>query len=250
MPIHDWTKVNAGTFHDLHVAWIAEIRRSLNGGLLPDGYYAQAEQVAGNTIPDVLTLQEPDHSGADEFGSAPESSGGTAIATAPPKIAVTDTLKIRPSLAAPQRRISIRHTTGDRVVALLEIVSPGNKERTAAIEQFVDKALVAFGEGLHLQIIDLFPPGKLDPQGLHGLIWPRLEGSQYAPPPGKPLTVFAYNAGTLACYVESTAVGTALVDMPLFLTPQRFVNVPLEQTYMAAYEGVPKRWKTVIEAGR
>jgi hypothetical protein len=206
--------------------------------------------VAGNTIPDILTLQEPDRSESPELGVAAESGGGTAIATAPPKMAVTDTLKVRPSLAAPQRRISIRHTTGDRVVALLGIVSPGNKERTAAIEQFVDKALVAFGEGLHLQIIDIFPPGKLDPQGLHGLIWPRLEGSQYDPPPGKPLTLSAYNAGTVTCYVEPTAVGSALVDMPLFLTSQRYVNVPLEQTYMAAYEGVPKRWKTVIEAMR
>jgi hypothetical protein len=27
------------------------------------------------------------------------------------------------------------------------------------------------------------------------------------------------------------------------------VNVPLERTYLAAYEGLPQRWKRVIEAG-
>ncbi len=58
MPIHDWTRVSAGTFHDFHTAWIAELRRALNGGVLPEGYYAMAEQVANQVIPDVLTLQD------------------------------------------------------------------------------------------------------------------------------------------------------------------------------------------------
>lgn len=35
MPIHDWTRVTAGTWHDFHLAWIAELRNVLNGGLLP-----------------------------------------------------------------------------------------------------------------------------------------------------------------------------------------------------------------------
>lgn len=35
--------------------------------------------------------------------------------------------------------------------------------------------------------------------------------------------------------------------MPLFLDPGHYVNVPLEQTYGGAYEGVPRRWKRVIE---
>ena len=58
MPIHDWTRVTAGTWHDFHLAWITEIRNALNDGLLPPDYYAQAEQIAGLLGPDVLTLQE------------------------------------------------------------------------------------------------------------------------------------------------------------------------------------------------
>ena len=57
MPVHDWTRVSAGTFHDFHSTWIVEIKRALNVGLLPANYYAMAEQVAGETGPDVLTLQ-------------------------------------------------------------------------------------------------------------------------------------------------------------------------------------------------
>src|ERR1700739_539434 len=47
MPVHDWTRVGAGIFHDFHHAWIEEIKRALNAGLLPDDYYALAEQFVG-----------------------------------------------------------------------------------------------------------------------------------------------------------------------------------------------------------
>src|SRR5262249_41299321 len=57
MPIHDWTRVNAGTFHDFHHEWISTLKRALNGGLLPADYYAMAEQIAGGLHPDVLTLE-------------------------------------------------------------------------------------------------------------------------------------------------------------------------------------------------
>ncbi len=40
MPIHDWTRVTAGTWHDFHLAWITEIRNALllrhNGPCLQD----------------------------------------------------------------------------------------------------------------------------------------------------------------------------------------------------------------------
>jgi hypothetical protein len=43
------------------------------------------------------------------------------------------------------------------------------------------------------------------------------------------------------------AVGRRLIDMPLFLTAERYVNVPLERTYQAAYQGMPEFWRGVLE---
>jgi hypothetical protein len=61
----------------------------------------------------------------------------------------------------------------------------------------------------------------------------------------------AYSAGPCKrAYVEPTAVGRALIDMPLFLEPEIYVNVPLEATYQAAYRGVPRRWQRVLEEPR
>lgn len=250
MPIHDWTRVSAGTFHAFHTAWIAEIQRALNGGILPANYYALAEQVAGETVPDVLTLQDVGGTANAAGGTSPRGNGdagGIALAAAPPRVALSDTVTESMILAARRRQMVIRHVTGDRIVALFEIVSPGNKESRRQLDAFVDKAVGALDEGYHLLVVDLVSPGRFDPKGVHGVIWDHLRGT-YVPPPGKPLTLAAYvAAGAVTCYVEPTAVGTPLIDMPLFLDPGHYVNVPLESTYMSAYEGLPRRWKSVIE---
>jgi len=82
MPVHDWTRVIAGTFHHFHHSWIEEIARALNHGLLPPGHYAMSEQIAGGLGPDVLTLQAPTN-GAAHVG---ELRGGIALATTPPRV--------------------------------------------------------------------------------------------------------------------------------------------------------------------
>lgn len=250
MPAHDWTRTNAGTFHDFHLAWIAELRRAFNGGILPHGYYALAEQVAGGMIPDVLTLQEQGPGGEEEpFPiSGGNGSGMLAVAEAPPRVSVTDSIDETVLLATRQRRLAIRHTTGDRIVAFLEIVPPGNKDRAGALNSFIEKAAAALESGCHLLVIDLFPPGVHDPDGIHGALWERVGGRTYEAPPSRPLTLAAYTAGPMVkSYVEPLAAGDSLIDMPLFLDAGHYINTPLEKTYLAAWEGVPERWRRVIE---
>ena len=250
MPIHDWTRVYAGIFHDLHHTWITEIRRALQRGLLPAGYYAQAEQVARPAVSDVLTLQltAGEAAGSAAPVSDGDANGGSlAVAVAPPRLSVTDEGDDAAIYAARADRVAIRHVSGDRIVAFIELVSPGNKHSRTAVDEFVDKAVDLLSDGIHLQVVDLFPPRRSDPDGLHGAIWEQFNRT-YTPPAGKPLTAAAYVAAIpTTCYVEPLAVGDALPDLPLFLTPGRYVNVPLEATYAAAYADVPERWKRVIE---
>src|SRR4051794_39558080 len=59
MPVHDWTRVEAGVFHDFHNCWLADLRNRLNGSILPEGHYAMTEQHAGASIADILTLHPP-----------------------------------------------------------------------------------------------------------------------------------------------------------------------------------------------
>jgi hypothetical protein len=252
MPIHDWTRVNAGIFHHFHHEWISTISRALNAGSLPPDYYALAEQIAGGLGPDVLTLESarPQPVGSSGNGPAtadPPGRGGLALATSPPKVRFTATAE--PDRYARKRsRIAIRHSSGDQVVAIIEIVSPGNKSSRHALRSFVEKALEMLDAGIHLLIIDLFPPGPRDPQGIHGAIWSEYTGDEFPSPPARPLTLVAYSAGDLKqAFIEPTAVGESFPEMPLFLEPRLYVPVPLEATYQAAFDAVPRRWQGELQ---
>jgi hypothetical protein len=63
------------------------------------------------------------------------------------------------------------------------------------------------------------------------------------------LTLAAYSAGDVVktAYVEPVAVGMALPELPLFLWPEGYIKVPLEETYQAAWRGVPRRWQRELE---
>jgi hypothetical protein len=248
MPVHDWTKVDAGIFHSFHNFWIVELIRRLNGGLLPDGYYALSEQVSAAPIPDVLTLNVP------ELGAGagpPSRERGIALAEAPPQVSrklVADPTAV---YRARRRTLTIRHTSGHRIVAFLEIVSPANKDRTASVEQFVNKVDSALTQGVHVMVVDLFPPGRPDPRGIHGAIWARYGTEEYVVPPERPLTLASYRAVVpVEAYIEHLAYGQALPEMPLFLDLDTYIGVPLELTYHAAFEVMPAFWRDVLEGRR
>lgn len=248
MPLHDWTRVIAGTFHDFHNSWITHLKEALNAGLLPKPYYALGEQRAGETGPDVLALRETN--GDEEALEADRNgSGMVAVAEAPPRVHLSQEAKLEAAFYLAKRRtLVIRHASGDRIVALLEIVSPANKHSRSAVEDFVDKVRSALNEGIHVMVLDLFPPSRHDPRGLHGLLWEELGEPAYEPPADRPLTLVSYCAKSpITAYIEPTRVGSPLTEMPLFLTKTHYIRTPLEATYMQAWAGVPERWRRVIE---
>jgi Protein of unknown function (DUF4058) len=246
MPVHDWTRVEAGIFHDFHTVWTGALRSALNEGLLPKGYYALAEQHAGRAVADVLTLHASPEPPGPEW--SPPDTGGIAVAEAPPRVWRKHT--VDPSPLGRRRSLAIRHVSAHRLVALIEIVSPANKDRRQHVEELVDKAVAALERGVHVLLIDLFPPGLHDPAGIHGSIVQALDKycAQYVLPPGAPLTLASYVAGPrVEVYLEHLAVGALMTEMPLFLRTDRYVNVPLEATYQATYRGFPEFWRDVIE---
>ncbi|HXE53985.1 MAG TPA: DUF4058 family protein [Tepidisphaeraceae bacterium] len=251
MPVHDWTRVEAGIFHDFHLAWIAALRRNLNGGILPEGYYALAEQHAGRSIPDVLTLHAGAPIDAGTTASSSASGGGTAVADAPPRVRRHQTLQ--ESVAARRRSLAVRHVTGHRLIALIELLSPANKDRRGSVEDFAGKVVDALRAGVHVLVVDVFPPGANDPRGMHEVIRSYLEetGEPYDMPADEPVTLASYVSGPpKEVYLEHLAIGAAFPDMPLFLTAERYVNVPLEPTYQDAYSGTPRFWRDVLEGRR
>jgi hypothetical protein len=258
MPIHDWSRVGAGIFHHFHQRWIGAITDVLNDQLLPDEYYALAEQQGAGFDPDVLTLKGGGQPEPDDDATQPPDMGpadlrrgngaaGSGVLVAEPRVRVTAETDLE-FYRRKQNVVAVRHVSGDHLVAVVEIVSKGNESGRKALEDFVQKAAEFLNHSVHLLIIDLQPTTRRDPQGVHGAIWDEVAGQDYVRPDDRPLTLAAYEAGTgVRAFVEPVGVGDVLIDMPLLLQPRRHVLVPLEVTYQLAFHSVPRRWRTILE---
>jgi hypothetical protein len=238
--------VDAGLFHDFHQSWAIALRDRLNGGTLPVDYFALVEKNIHGPIPDALTLRLSPTPQRDADWVA-GGSGGVATATPPPRTHLTQRTELD-SYLRKANRITVRHRHGD-VVAVIEILSPGNKASRAEFRTLVEKSVALLRQGIHLLVIDVFPPGKRDPQGIHKAIWDEFQEEDLTLPPGQPLTLVSYEAG-LECvaYVEFCGVGDPLPEMPLFLKPGFYVSVPLDATYQTAWAAFPNVLKGLLES--
>jgi hypothetical protein len=242
MPLHDWPRVASGIYHDFHQVWTIAIRNALNSGILPDGYFAMADQRVGGPEPDVVALRTR---------GRPDTPGGLAVTEARPRLrssARSQAEAVR--YARKANRIAIHQGMG-RVVAMIEVVSPGNKSSQRAVGAFVAKAVEFLSNGIHFLLIDPFPPTTSDPAGLAPTIWREFTDEPFPEQPaGKPMAVAAFDAGEdLTVYAEGLGVGDAWPETPLFLEPGWYVNVPLEGTYEASWALTPAPIRALVDAG-
>lgn len=243
MPIHDWTRVPSGLFHDFHQTWTIQIKMALNSGRLPKGLSAMVEQRAGSKEPDVLTVE----SRLKKPRSDEDNNSSVLTLDRPAASIVRRTTK--EIYAGRANRIVVKHHLG-RIVAAIEIVSPGNKDSRAAFRDFVEKTIVFLRQGIHLLIVDLFPPSPRDPFGIHKAIWDEIHEEDFVFPKGKDRILASYEAGgEKVAYVEPVAVGDSLPDMPLFLATGMHIKVPLESTYQSTWNATPEEMRTAVETG-
>lgn len=240
MPIHDWTRVPAGLFHHFHQDWTIELARALNRGRLPSGVAALVEQRLGPREANVLAIEqrairnERDHGG---------------VATVPPPVARIVRRTDRGAFSDRANRVVLKHHLG-RIIAVIEVVSPGNKDCRAALREFVEMTVDFLRAGIHVSIIDLFPPTPRDPFGIHKAIWDEFIDEPFAFPDDKDRIVASYEAGVeRVAYVEPVAIGDTLPDLALFLSNSLHVFAPLESTYRTAWEASPQELRTAVETG-
>ena len=242
MPIHDWTRVPAGLFHDFHQSWSIRIKDALNRGRLPKGVAALVEQRVGPVEGDVLAIERRGQI------RRPEENGG-AVATLPRPTARIVRQTTKEIHAVRANRIVVKHHLG-RIIAVIEILSPGNKDSRSALRDFVEKIVELLRRGIHVLVIDLFPPSPRDPFGIHKAIWDEIVEEDFQFPEGKDRILASYETGgRRAAFVEPVAVGDVLPEMPLFLTNDLYVLVPLEPTYQATWEASPEDLRTAVETG-
>src|SRR5206468_11329235 len=134
---------------------------------------------------------------------------GMALAVAPPRTRIRMRSEAN-RYAAKAKAVTIRHVSNHQVVAKVEIVSPGNKNNQNGLNAFVQKAREALAAGIHLLLVDLFPPSSRDPQGIHRAVWGEDCGEDYGLPADKTLTCVSYVGRSSAeAFVEPVAIGDA-----------------------------------------
>jgi hypothetical protein len=141
----------------------------------------------------------------------------------------------------------VRHHLG-RVVAIIEVVSSGNKDSDAALRSFSEKIVDALEEGIHVLLLDLFPPTRRDPEGIHKAIWDYFEDEPFPLTASRNRVFASYESAPVkTAFLETLGVDDVLPDMPLFIAPGQHIAVPLEDTYLRAMADTPQSVKRLVD---
>ncbi|MCC7338150.1 MAG: DUF4058 family protein [Pirellulaceae bacterium] len=251
MPIHNWTLATAGTYHDFHLKWIAAMTNTLNAGLLPPELFAMAEQVIGGPAPAVVTLRDrPEAPAARLLADGSQQYGGVATLSEPmlpPKTEIV--MAAGPSYVRKKSQIAIKHEMG-QVISVIELVSPGNKHSRSEMQRLVSKSVELIENGIHLLVVDPFPATPRDPQGIANLIWQEIDSTQELPYDAeRPLIAASFQAKpSVVVHLNRFSVGDAIPEMPVFLIEDRYVTLPLDETYQQVWTLLPQPIRRVFEA--
>lgn len=222
MPLHDWAGLDY--WDGMHLGWIVETLRELRR-LLPPGYTARAGSGP-------LVAIGPERVYPDVSVTAPTA---TAIRTATAGRRAPDLELTIAELTPIDSAVLVAR--GGRLVAAVELVSPGNKDRPGRREQYTTRYAGYLRGGVNLLLVDVhrLPTGFSFSRSIAESL---AEGVSTN---GTPEAV-AYGVGGpaatggryLAVWHSPLALGAALPTMPLPLAGEDVVDIDLEATYTRA----------------
>jgi hypothetical protein len=228
MPMHDWSRVDPGLFQSFRSSWISQLSSTLNQRTLPNDYYA---------------LMQPAALSVEEIIARP----GDVPFREPWRQNVPDDLEF---YRLRKSHIIVRRAADHSAVALVDIVSAGDKARTSAVTAIVERIVGLIRHGINVLLVDVLAPTPRDPVGIHKVIWDEIEEEDFTFPAGKDRILASYETGgERAAYVEPIAIGDTLPDMPLFLTNDLHIMVPLELTYNATWAASAEEMRLAVETG-
>jgi len=233
MPLRDHYRSPVNDTHswdEVHGQWPGEIVRDLTT-ILPAGFRAAPRVHLGS--PFEVDVSTYDLDSRDPDGNADSGDSGTGTMTA-----LTPTLTVEADLSE-QDEYEVRiydAVRGRQLVAAIEFVSPSNKDRPDARELFVVKVASLLQQGVCVSLVDLVSIrqanlyadllkllGRADPA--LGTTTPYLYAitlRSRKPPKRRQL---------LDAWFYPMIVGQPLPTLPIWLTPDLRVMLPLETSY-------------------
>jgi hypothetical protein len=235
MPLLDHFRAPIATRHpweSFHSIWAGEIMALLNR-ILPRRYLATVHTHLGNYVEaDVAEFERPLEPGDDANG---EPGGGVAVQTyAPPAVALTI-----PVVYPDDMEVQVRDQRDDaRLVAVVELVSPRNKDRPESRRAFAAKCAAYLERGIGVVAVDIVTVHHFN---LHNELIDllRLE-ERFLMPATAGTAAVAYRPARrqerneVDVWPVELAVGGPLPVLPLALRGARAVPLDLETTYTEA----------------
>jgi len=224
-PRHDW--------ESFHARWAVALSDMLNG-LLPQRYLAEVQIHIGRQVEaDVAEFElTPSIYGQEGNGS----QGGVAVQVqtwAPPAAAQTVEIVFPDDIEV--QVFDLRESK--RLVGVIELISPGNKDRPEARRTFAAKCVAYLQRGIGLVVVDIVTirggnlhRGVLDLLGQEDTVLPAdaaLYAAAYRP-------AHRDDKNQLDLWPSALALGQPLPLLPLALRGAFFVPVDLEATYSEA----------------
>jgi hypothetical protein len=211
-----------------HSKWANVLVDDLNERLLPPGFFAEPHTHLGPRV---------------EIDAATFSGNGSGRAAgAPVTLAAKPWTPPAPQLTLPAIfpdtfEVQVISTeSGPTLVAAIELVSPGNKDRPESRRSFAIKCASYLVQGVSLIVVDVVTNRHAN---LHDELVGLLPGGDSLRFPGTPfLYATAYRPmhrdgqDHHDVWLEALALGQRLPEMPLALTADLCLPIPLETTYM------------------
>ncbi len=220
-------------WESFHGYWAASIGGYLNR-ILPRRYVALIQTHLGPQIEaDVAEFERPPD--PEDEPSANGPAGGVAVQTyAPPA-----TTMVAPAVYPDDLEVQVRDVRDDnRLVAVVELVSPRNKDRPDARRAFAAKCAAYLQRGVGVVFADTVTTRQAN---MHNELVRLLEWEEpLQMPPDVWLAAVAYrpvrreDANHIDIWTAPLTVGGALPVLPLALLGTRAVPLDLEATYMEA----------------
>jgi hypothetical protein len=219
-------------WQSLHSRWAGAMADALNEHVLPRGYYAEEQIHIGSRVEvDVAAFDR------DRLEEIDESGG--SIAVSPPRVWTPSAPPMTmPAIFPDSLEVQVISTEGGpNLVAAVELVSPGNKDRPEFRRAFAAKCASYIHQGIGLIIVDIVTSRLAN---LHNELVELMEiGADFLMPP-ESLYAVAYrpvrrpDLEHIEAWPTVLQLGLTLPTLPLSLDKAQCVPLALEATYMEA----------------
>ncbi len=219
-------------WESFHSSWATGLADALTNRWLPPNYIAEEQAHIGPSIEiDVGTFERETLQGGEE--------GAAAVATVGPKVWAPPTPEgVLPSVFPDTFEVRVLCTdTGPKLVAAIELVSPGNKDRPAERRAFSTKCASYLYQGISVIVVDIVTNRRAN---LHNEILRVMETDAVQLPPELSLYAVAYRpirrgkGDEIDVWRSPLALGQPLPTLPLGLRADLVIPVDFEATYADA----------------